>query len=147
MKSSRSAIAFLANIIVRCYLCAIVVSSVGGPAIALASEINQNGVPFQTATSIEQNGHIFNISTTTTNSAGDIGLNTFGKFNVSQGDTVNLNLIHQQEKLVNLVFDSSASQIDGIVNSYKNGQIGGNILFANPMALSSVKQVYSMSVR
>ena len=103
MKSSRSAIAFLANIIVRCYLCAIVVGSVGVPTIALASEINQNGVPFQTATSIEQNGNIFNISTTTTNHAGDIGLNTFGRFNVSQGDTVNLNLINQQNKLVNII--------------------------------------------
>ncbi|MBQ6471331.1 MAG: leukotoxin LktA family filamentous adhesin, partial [Victivallales bacterium] len=132
MKSSRSAIAFLANIIVRCYLCAMVVCTVGTPTIVFASEINQNGVPFKTATTIEQNGNLFNISTKTTNHAGDIGINTFGRFNVSQGDTVNLNLINQQNKLVNLVFDSSATQIDGVVNSFKNGQIGGNILFANP---------------
>lgn len=97
-----------------------------------ATEINQTGVPFQTATTINQNGNIFNISTTTTNSAGNVGVNSFGKFNVSNGDTVNMNLINAQNKLVNLIFDSSASQINGIVNSYMNGQIGGNVLFANP---------------
>ena len=102
------------------------------PAVIYASEINQTGVPFTTATTINQNNNIFNISTNTTNAAGNIGINTFGRFNVSQGDIVNLNLINAQNKLVNLIFDSSASQIDGIVNSYMNGQIGGNVLFANP---------------
>ena len=97
-----------------------------------ATEINQNGVPYTTATTINQNGNIFNISTTTTNPAGNVGVNTFGKFNVSYGDIVNMNLINDQSKLVNLIFDSSASQINGIVNSYMNGQIGGNVLFANP---------------
>ena len=99
---------------------------------AYATEINQTGVPFKTDTTINQNNNIFNISTTTTNNAGNIGFNTFGRFNVTQGDIVNLNLINNQNKLVNLIFDSSASQINGIVNSYMNGQIGGNVLFANP---------------
>ena len=102
------------------------------PLMLYASEINQNGVPYTTATTINQNGNIFNISTTTTNPAGNVGVNTFGKFNVSYGDIVNMNLINDQSKLVNLIFDSSASQINGIVNSYMNGQIGGNVLFANP---------------
>ncbi len=100
--------------------------------VVFASEINQNNVPFQTATTIEHSDNVFNISTTTTNSGGDVGVNSFGKFNVTEGDVVNLNLINAQNKLVNVVFDSSSSQIDGIVNSYKNGQIGGNVLFANP---------------
>ena len=98
----------------------------------VATEINQAGVPFKTATTINQNGNIFNIQTNTTNGAGNIGINTFGRFNVSQGDIVNMNLINAQNKLVNLIFDSSASQINGVVNSYMNGQIGGNVLFANP---------------
>ena len=138
MKYSRSAITQLTRwyrqVLIKCAIlnAAILVGSFGTPAVAEASDINQNGVPFKTATDIQQNGNIFNISTTTTNSAGDIGLNTFGKFNVSQGDVANLNLINQQDKLVNLVFDSSASQINGIVNSYKGGKIGGNVLFANP---------------
>ena len=110
----------------------VVFFSYTSPVALYASEINQNGVPFQTATTINQKNNIFNITTTTTNAAGNVGINTFGKFNVSQGDIVNLNLINAQNKLVNLIFDSSASQIDGIVNSYMNGQIGGNVLFANP---------------
>ncbi|MBQ8672259.1 MAG: filamentous hemagglutinin N-terminal domain-containing protein [Alphaproteobacteria bacterium] len=139
MKYSRSAITQLTRwykqVLIKCAIlnAAIMTGTFGAPAVADATEINQNGVPFQTNTTIENNNpHIFNISTTTTNGAGDIGINTFGKFNVSEGDTANLNLINQQNKLVNLVFDSSASQIDGIVNSYKNGQIGGDVLFANP---------------
>lgn len=139
MKYSRSAITQLTRwykqVLIKCAIlnAAIMTGAFGAPAVADATEINQNGVPFQTNTTIENNNpHIFNISTTTTNGAGNIGLNTFGKFNVSEGDTANLNLINQQDKLVNLVFDSSASQIDGIVNSYKNGQIGGDVLFANP---------------
>ena len=98
----------------------------------MAAEINQNGVPFKTATNINVYGNITDISTTTTNSAGNIGINTFGRFNVNQGDIVNLNLINNQNKLVNLIFDSSASQINGVVNSYMNGSIGGTVLFANP---------------
>ena len=140
MKYSRSAITQLTRwyrqVLIKCAIlnAAIMAGTFGAPAIAEATEINQNGVPFQTNTTIDNaaNPHIFNISTTTTNGAGNVGLNTFGKFNVSEGDTANLNLINQQNKLVNLVFDSSASQIDGIVNSYKNGQIGGDVLFANP---------------
>ena len=102
------------------------------PPFVWASEIYQNGAPFQTDTGITYNNNITNISTTTTNQAGTVGINTFGKFNVTQGDIVNFNLINNQSKLANLIFDSSASQINGIVNSYMNGQIGGDVLFANP---------------
>ena len=140
MKYSRSAITQLTRwyrqVLIKCAIlnAAILIGTFGAPNAAKATEINQNGVPFQTGTTIDNaaNPHIFNISTTTSIGSGNIGLNTFGKFNVSEGDTANLNLINQQNKLVNLVFDSSASQIDGIVNSYKNGQIGGDVLFANP---------------
>lgn len=84
----------------------------------------------QTATSVVQAGNTYNISTGT--NVGSMGVNSFSRFNVGNGTTVNLNLTSVQNKLLNLIYDSSASQIDGIVNSYKNGQIGGNILFANP---------------
>lgn len=119
MKYSRSAITQLTRwykqILIKCAIlnAAILVGSFGNPAVADASEINQTGVPYATATSIQHSGNVFNISTTTTNGKGDVGLNTFGKFNVSEGDVANLNLINQQDKLVNLVFDSSASHIDG----------------------------------
>ena len=138
MRYSRTAITQLSKwykqILINCAIfnATVLMTFTSAPVVVNASEINQNGVPYQTETTIQQNNNIFNISTTTTNGKGDIGVNTFGKFNVSQGDTVNLNLINAQNKLVNLVFDNSASQIDGIVNSYKNGEIGGNVLFANP---------------
>lgn len=73
-----------------------------------------------------------NINIQTQTQAGDMGVNAFNKFNVGEGTTVNLNLINQQNKLLNLIYDNSASQIDGVINSYKNGAIGGNVLFANP---------------
>ncbi len=138
MKYSRTAITQLSKwykqVLIKCALfnATIFMGFSSAPMVANASEINQNGVPYKTETTINQNNNIFNISTTTTNGKGDIGVNTFGAFNVSQGDTVNLNLINAQNKLVNLVFDDSASQINGIVNSYRNGEIGGNVLFANP---------------
>ncbi|MBO6289355.1 MAG: leukotoxin LktA family filamentous adhesin, partial [Alphaproteobacteria bacterium] len=138
MKYSRSAITQLTRwykqVLIKCAIlnAAIMAGTFGAPAVADATEINQNGVPFKTVTDIAHapDSNIWNISTSTT--SGDIGINTFGKFNISEGDIANLNLSAQQNKLANLVFDSSASQINGIVNSYKNGQIGGDVLFANP---------------
>ena len=85
-----------------------------------------------TATKITPSVNGYNIETATTVKNGTIGINSFNRFNVGQGDVVNLNLINNQNKLVNLIFDNSPSQINGIVNSYMNNKIGGNVLFANP---------------
>ncbi len=104
----------------------------GAVLFASATEINQTGVPIKTDTNIVTNGNITDITTNTAIKGGTVGVNTFGKFNVSKGDIVNLNLINGQNKLVNLIYDSSPSQINGIINSYMNGKIGGNVLFANP---------------
>ena len=99
---------------------------------ANAVEINQNNVPIKTNTDIEINGNITDIKSNTTVGGGSVGVNTFGKFNVANGEVVNLHLIGSQTKLINLIYDNSPSQINGIVNSYMNGKIGGNVLFANP---------------
>ena len=99
---------------------------------ANAVEINQNNVPIKTNTEIVTNGNHTDIKSNTTVSGGSVGVNTFGKFNVANGEVVNLHLIGSQTKLINLIYDSSPSQINGIVNSYMNGKIGGNVLFANP---------------
>lgn len=96
-----------------------------------ATEINLNP-SLRTDTTINQVDNIWNIQTNTAVSGGKIGINSFNRFNVDSGHTVNLNLINQQSKLVNLIFDNSPSQINGIVNSYLNDKIGGNVLFANP---------------
>ena len=101
-------------------------------ALAVETEITKfDGIDTGTLiTPSEENKHIFDISTNTT--VKDIGINAFNRFNVGEGDTVNLHLINNQTKLVNLIFDNSASQINGIVNSYIGNEIGGNVLFANP---------------
>ncbi|MDR1478735.1 MAG: leukotoxin LktA family filamentous adhesin, partial [Planctomycetaceae bacterium] len=57
--------------------------------------------------------------------------NSFEKFNVPNGNTTNLHVPNSARNLVNLVHNER-SQIDGILNSYKNGQIGGNVFFLNP---------------
>ncbi len=57
--------------------------------------------------------------------------NSFSQFNVNGGQTVNLNLPTGTANLLNLVRDS-ASNINGIVNAYKDGRIGGNVFFFNP---------------
>ena len=99
--------------------------------VVLAADI-QIGGPLPTDTNMVTSGNTTNIFTNTTVNGGQTGINSFNKFNVYEGDIVNLNLINGQNKLVNLIYDSSASQINGVVNSYMNGVIGGNVLFANP---------------
>ena len=82
-------------------------------------------------------------TTVTTNTAGTVtdvrtqtirgtsGYNSFDRFNVQNGNTTNLYVPDGAKSLVNLVH-GERSQIDGILNSYKNGQIGGNVFFMNP---------------
>ena len=110
-----------------------------------ASEITAQGGNFATQTKIDQNANVFNIQTNTTVSNGTTGINSFNKFNVGQGDTVNLNLINKQSKLVNLIFDNSASQINGIVNSYMGGNIGVIFYLLILMVLLSDKAEFLMS--
>jgi filamentous hemagglutinin family protein len=117
------------KIIASCLICAFLVNQ--SLLSVLAADIIVGG-PLPTDTNIQTNGNITDIFTNTTVNNGQIGINSFDRFNVNQGDIVNLQLINNQNKLVNLIFDSSASQINGVVNSYLNGQIGGNVLFANP---------------
>ena len=57
--------------------------------------------------------------------------NSFERFNVRNGNTTNLHVPDSAKNLINLV-SNERSQIDGILNSYKNGQIGGNVFFLNP---------------
>ena len=59
------------------------------------------------------------------------GVNSFSKFDVDAGNTVNLHVPDGASNLVNMVFDQK-SHIEGMLNSYKNGKIDGNIYFLNP---------------
>ncbi len=118
------------RLISACLACTFAINQSSLTALALTDI--QVGGPLKTDTTLSTSGNMTDITTNTTVKNGEIGVNSFSRFNVGQGDIVNLQLQNSQNKLVNLIFDSSASQINGIVNSYMNGSIGGNILFANP---------------
>lgn len=88
----------------------------------------------QTATTVTPGaGGNFDIHTNTT--VGDIGVNAFNKFDVGQGDTVNLHLNNEQNKLFNLIYDKSASQIDGVVNPIKTAQLAVMSFLQTPTVL------------
>jgi len=86
----------------------------------------------QTLTNLQINGATTDITTQTL--MGGNGINSFNKFDVYSGNTVNLHVPNQANNLLNLVHQNR-SQIDGILNGYKNGAIGGNVFFLNPHGL------------
>lgn len=83
----------------------------------------------RTDTTLLHSGNTTNIHTQTIQNGN--GINSFSRFNVHAGDIANLHVPASANALVNIVRDQ-ATTIDGILNSYKNGQIGGNVFFANP---------------
>ena len=86
----------------------------------------------RTATAVVNRGAITDINTSTVR--GSTGFNSFSKFNVETARTVNLNLPAQTSNLLNLV-TGEASYINGMVNAYKGGHIGGNVFFLNPFGV------------
>ena len=83
----------------------------------------------KTETTINRQGNTYDISTKTV--VDNTGFNSFKKFNVDEGTTVNLQLTGNMANLVNLVSDEKTN-ILGTLNSFKNGKIAGNIFFLNP---------------
>lgn len=101
----------------------------------------------RTATSVVQNGAVTDIRTETIRNGN--GFNSFSQFNVGSGETANLYVPDSANALINIVRDQR-SEINGILNGYKNGQIGGDIYFANPHGMvvgeSGVINVGSLTV-
>lgn len=104
--------------------------------LALGAILSSPGVYAQgivtdgrTATSVVQNGQVTDIRTSTIQ--GGNGFNSFSRFNVGSGETANLYVPDSANALINIVRDQR-TEINGILNGYKNGQIGGDIYFANP---------------
>ena len=62
---------------------------------------------------------------------GNTGFNSFSIFNVYQGNEVNLFLPDGASVLMNMVHDQQ-TVIDGYLNSYKDGKVGGDVYFLNP---------------
>lgn len=80
-----------------------------------------------TQTSLATSGNVTNITTSTVND--NNAYNSFSTFNVNQNNTVNLILPGGTDNLLNLVH-SQAMNVDGTLNSIKDGKIGGNVFFA-----------------
>ena len=97
--------------------------------IAFAQQIVTDG---RTNTVIDVNGTISNVSTSTVH--GVNAFNSFDRFNVYEGNTVNLIVPNSAANLINLI-NRETSHIDGILNSLKNGQIGGNVYLLNPQGV------------
>ncbi|MDR2642619.1 MAG: leukotoxin LktA family filamentous adhesin, partial [Planctomycetaceae bacterium] len=83
----------------------------------------------QTSVTSNQAGTITDVRTNSVK--GINAYNSFDRFNVPNGNTTNLHVPDSAKNLVNLIHNER-SQIDGVLNSYKNGQIGGNVFFLNP---------------
>jgi filamentous hemagglutinin family protein len=87
----------------------------------------------KTNTSLSVTGNVTDVSTTT--KKGTNAFNSFSKFDVDAGKTVNLQVPNDSENLINLIHDES-SEIEGKLNSFQNGQIGGNIFLVNPHGIT-----------
>ncbi|MEW5821954.1 MAG: leukotoxin LktA family filamentous adhesin, partial [Cyanobacteriota bacterium] len=111
-----------------------------GILICLIISINLNNVQANeivpdgyTDTTIKVNANTTNVSTKTI--IDNKAFNSFAKFNVSEGNIVNLKLPGKSDILINLV-KSETSTINGILNSIKQGKIGGDIFFVNPYGIT-----------
>ncbi|AZO95863.1 hypothetical protein [Halocella sp. SP3-1] len=93
---------------------------------AYAQEIITDG---NTATDVSVDGNITKITTSTISDQN--AFNSFDKFSIDSGNIVNMYLPGGTSNLINLVH-ADKSYIYGMLNSIKNGEIGGNLYFLNP---------------
>ncbi|MFW5782513.1 MAG: leukotoxin LktA family filamentous adhesin, partial [Candidatus Muiribacteriaceae bacterium] len=82
-----------------------------------------------TDTSLIRTGNVTDIHTGTKKD--NNAFNSFSVFDIHSGQTVNLYLPDNTDNLLNMVYDRK-SLLDGIMNSYKDGSVGGNVFFMNP---------------
>jgi filamentous hemagglutinin family protein len=98
----------------------------GSNIVLSAGQIITDG---RTQTTLAVQGNVTDVTTATIR--GRNAYNSFHKFDVYRGNVVNLQVPTTASNLLNLVHDQ-ASRIDGTLNAYKDGSIGGNVYFANP---------------
>src|SRR5579883_2565907 len=104
-------------------------SSAFGQAVNLGRAAGNAIIPDgRTATTLSGNGRVTNITTTTLR--GGNAYNSFSQFREARGNVVNLVVPNAARNLVNVVTDGPVD-IQGALNSYKNGVIGGNVVFAD----------------
>ncbi len=101
----------------------------------------------RTQTQLQIQGNVTDVTTRTVR--GRNAFNSFSRFDVYNGNTVNLHVPDAARNLVNLVHDKG-TRIDGTLNAYRQGRIGGNVFFANPHGMvvgaSGVVNVGALSV-
>lgn len=101
----------------------------------------------RTGTSLQTSGSVTNVTTSTI--SGNNAFNSFSQFSVGQGNTVNLQLPTGTQNLVNIVRDAPV-YVNGTLNSYMSGAIGGNVYFADPKGFvvgrSGIVNVGSLNV-
>ncbi len=96
------------------------------PAWSTAQQIVPDG---QTATSLSVQGKVTDV--TTASIIGANAFNSFQRFDVWSGNTVNLHVPQAASNLINLIHGET-TRIDGILNTVQGGNIGGNVFFLNP---------------
>lgn len=82
----------------------------------------------RTQTNVAVSGTTTTITTQTI--SGGAGYNSFSRFEQAAGTTVNMHLPQNTGALVNIVRDGPVV-VNGILNSYRNGQIGGHVYFSD----------------
>ncbi|MDP1581801.1 MAG: leukotoxin LktA family filamentous adhesin, partial [Bradyrhizobium sp.] len=102
----------------------------------------------RTATTVTTSGSVGTVTTNTI--SGPNAFNSFSQFQIGRGAIGNLMLPPGTSNLINLINGNDPAVINGVMNSYKNGQIGGNVYFAAPggfvVGRSGVVNVGSLSV-
>lgn len=83
----------------------------------------------RTNTTLEIQGNVTDVRTKTI--VGSTAYNSFSKFDVNKGKVVNLHVPSKADNLLNLVHSANPSHINGVLNSIKDGGIGGNVYIAN----------------
>ncbi len=108
------------------------VAALAGPGAAYAQAVNLGGnnivADGRTQTNIEVNGNHTRITTNTVSNG--TGFNSFSDFQQAAGTRVDLYVPDNAGNLLNIVRNSRVV-IDGVLNGYKNGEIGGNIYFSD----------------
>jgi len=110
--------------------------------VVMAQQIVADG---KTQTQVSVNGNVTDITTSTI--SGQNAYNSFNYFNVDEGNIANFYLPDSTTNLLNVV--SNPVGINGMVNSIKNGNIGGNMYFITPgfvVGESGVLNVGSLKV-
>lgn len=98
--------------------------------VSLTPVYSQEIIPDgNTQTILNSVSNTTNISTNTIKGAN--AFNSFSKFNVSEGKIVNLNVPTSCDNLINLIHNEKTN-INGILNSVKDGNISGNVFLVNP---------------